>query len=355
MIFAKSIKTARFYRISALVWTLFILYETLITYFIARKFGAFGDYVNSYMVNILIFYVNANIVLPYSYKKPKYILFLLILLEFVLSTLFKFAMVAGFLYLGLTHENPFNDLVLLITKSTWRFIYFMGLSTGYWFALNIIVQRKEISDLENNKLVNELNKQQLEKKLVDSEVAYLKSQINPHFLFNTLNFLYNSSIRTSPELSKPILLLADIMRYALTETPQNGKVDLSDEVEQIISFIAINQYRYDHNLNLSFDISGDSGDFKILPLILLTPVENIFKYADLKSAEYPAKIKLELINNQLQFMISNKKLKTRRAVKSHGIGLKNLKLRLDTYYPNTHHIDISENDDQYIFELQLTL
>jgi len=277
------------------------------------------------------------------------------LLLLVLSSVLKFAIIEGFLYLKITPDDPFKNPVLLIAQTIWRYIYFIGLSTGYWFALNIIVQRKEISDLEKSKLIDQLNKQQLEKKLVDSEVAYLKSQINPHFLFNTLNFLYNSSMTNSPELSKPILLLADIMRYALTETTENGKVDLSDEIEQIISFIALNQFRFDHKLQLSFDISGESGNFKILPLILLTPVENIFKYADLKNIIHPVKINLDIKGNQLQFKISNKKLSKRSAVKSHGVGLKNLKLRLDAYYPNAHNIQIAENDDSYIFELEITL
>ncbi|MBB6501565.1 sensor histidine kinase [Pedobacter cryoconitis] len=209
--------------------------------------------------------------------------------------------------------------------------------------------------MEKSKLLDQLNHQKLEKQLIDSEIAYLKSQINPHFLFNTLNFLHNSAIRTSPGLSKPILLLSDIMRYALTEVPLNGKVDLAEEIEQIASFIDLNQFRFDHNLQLSFTITGNTGNLKIIPLILLTPVENIFKYADLKNYENPVKINLDIDDNKLQFTITNRKLRTRRTVMSHGLGLKNLKLRLDAYYLDNHHIQIVENADTYSFKLQITL
>lgn len=277
------------------------------------------------------------------------------MLELIGYLILRYAIAWIYVIIGLSTELPFTMSLDFIARIIYRFIYFFGLSTAYWFALNIITQRKEITDLEKNKLLDQVNNQQLEKKLIDSEVAYLKSQINPHFLFNTLNFLHNSAIKTAPQLTKPILLLSDIMRYALTEIPQNGKVDLSDEIEQIASFIDLNQFRFDHNLQLSFIIIGNTANLQILPLILLTPVENVFKYADLKNTEHPVKINLELNNNELQFTINNRKIRTRKPIHSHGIGLKNLKLRLDAYYPNAHEIQIVETPDDYMFKLQITL
>lgn len=355
MISAKDSKNAKFYRVSILIWVLFMLYESTISYFLSGKSSPIADYVNAYTVNILLFYTNAYLVLPWINKKPIYIGIIAIIVEAAVYIILKFCVAETFFLLSLTKIAPLSNLRIYIIQTIWRFIYFMGLSSGYWFALNIIRQRKEISDLEKNKLMDQLNTQQLEKKLVDSDIAYLKSQINPHFLFNTLNFLYNSTLKEAPNLSQPVLLLSDIMRYALTETPQSGKVNLEDELEQINTFIALNQYRYDHNLNLSLNISGNPENHKILPLILLTPVENIFKYADLKNKEYPAMINIDLKGNLLNFIISNRKLKSKRALRSHGIGLKNLKLRLDVYYADAHHIQVSEDIDNYVFELQLTL
>lgn len=294
-------------------------------------------------------------VLPYVSKKPIYMIILMVLIELIVSTILKFIVSYIIFHFGFDPTDPTKDMYMSFVKTVWRFIYIMGLSTGYWFALSTITHRKEISDLERDQLLAKLDKKELEKQLADSEIAYLKSQINPHFLFNTLNFLYNSAIKTAAELSKPILLLSDIMRYALTDTPQEGKVELDDEIEQVKTFIELNQFRFDHNLQLDFDVSGETDEVKILPLILLTPVENIFKYGDLKNADHPVKINLEMQGNKLNFVTSNKKLKSKRHIASHGIGLKNLQLRLDAYYPNAHHIQITNSEDEYIFELQITL
>lgn len=355
MIFKKTFQNASFYRSSLLAWTILIAYEVLFSYFVAGKFQPPIDYIQAYILNITLFYVNSHFILPKYYKKPIYIIAGLIGLEFIGYTVAKFGVSEIYLYFGANKMTRAEMAHLTLMQSIWRFTYFIGLSTGYWFALNIIIQRKAISDLEKQQLLDSLHKQQLEKQLIDSEVAYLKSQINPHFLFNTLNFLYNSAVKTTPKLGDPILLLSDIMRYALTETPQTGKVELADEIEQINTFITLNQYRYDHNLQLSFIVSGNPGTFKILPLILLTPVENIFKYADLKSEEHPAIINLEITENRLKFRISNKKLKRRRSIVSHGVGIKNLKLRLDVYYQDAYDIQITDNEEDYTFELQLTL
>jgi two-component system LytT family sensor kinase len=355
MIFTKNGKKANFYRSHILLWILFIIYESIITIVVTGKFWTPLDYFNAYFINILLFYVNAHLVLPFSHKKPIYITAALILLELFCFVIIKFSFSWTLFYFGIIAGDPFKSIHTAFSYTVWRFIYFMGLSTGYWFALNTIIERKKVSDLEKNKLLNQLQKEQLEKKLADSEIAYLKSQINPHFLFNTLNFLYNSALKTSAELSEPILLLSDIMRYALTDTSKNGKVDLQDEIEQINTFINLNQFRFDHNLQLAFTVSGNPAGKMILPLVLLTPIENIFKYGDLRNTDHPATIDLVIDEHHLHLKSNNRKLKSRRHIPSHGVGLKNLKLRLDAYYSQAHYIQVSENEDDYIFELQITL
>ncbi|WP_367868097.1 sensor histidine kinase [Pedobacter sp. WC2423] len=355
MIFPPTSKNFKLYRTHAFVWALFIGYESLLIFLLHQPSNSIIDYIFVYAINIIFFYFNTYIIWPLIYKKPIYIGLAFIIMELIGYLILRYAIAWLYVIIGASNVLPFTMSLDFIARITYRFIYFFGLSTAYWFALNIITQRKEITDLEKNKLLDQVSNQQLEKRLIDSEVAYLKSQINPHFLFNTLNFLHNSAIKSAPPLTKPILLLSDIMRYALTEIPQNGKVDLSEEIEQIASFIDLNQFRFDHNLQLSFTIIGNTANLQILPLILLTPVENVFKYADLKNTEHPVKINLELNNNELQFTINNKKIRTRKPIQSHGIGLKNLKLRLDAYYPDTHEIQIIETADDYTFKLQITL
>ncbi|MBB5637923.1 sensor histidine kinase YesM [Pedobacter cryoconitis] len=355
MINALNSKKFKFYRAHVFVWTLFIAYELLLIFLLHLHSSSIIEYIYYYALYIILFYTNSYVVWPQIYKKPIYIGAILILLELIGYMLLRYFF-TGF-SLAFNVPTLLSSTINLdsIARTVYRFLYLFGLSSAYWFALNIITQRKEITDLEKSKLLSQLHHQQLEKQLIDSEVAYLKSQINPHFLFNTLNFLHNTAITTAPQLTRPILLLSDIMRYALTEIPQNGKVELSDEIEQIASFIDLNQFRFDHNLQLSFTITGNTGNLRILPLILLTPVENIFKYADLKNVEHPVKINLDINENKLQFTIYNRKIRTRKPIPSHGIGLKNLKLRLDSYYSDAHEIQIIETADDYTFKLHITL
>ncbi|WP_185960592.1 sensor histidine kinase [Pedobacter westerhofensis] len=355
MIFKNNSRYSRFYLTHLLVWILFILYESLITGILSGKFWTLLDYFNAYFINVALFYVNAHFVLP-NWNRKKYVLtVLMVLLEIACATGIKFYISELSLYLNISSDNPFKNLSSGLALTVWRSIYFVGLSTGYWFALNIIIERKKVSDLEQKELRSQLQKEQLEKKLADSEIAFLKAQINPHFLFNTLNFLYNSSLNSAPQLSEPILLLSDIMRYAITDISKSGKVNLDDEIDQINAFISLNQFRFDHNLQLFFNVSGDTSDISILPLVLLTPVENMFKYGDLKNISHPATIDLVIRENRLHLTSRNRKLKSRKHIPSNGVGLKNLKLRLDAFYSDAHHIHVSDNDDDFIFELQITL
>lgn len=356
MFFATVFKNTRTFQIHTLIWILYIIYETSLNIFMFGTPWRLLTYVNSYLINILIFYINTWLLIRFAETRAVVVTAGIIIIEILLLSLAKIGLSYSFYQIGWDKINVLKEpFSALYAKSVWRSIYFAGLSTGYWFALSIIRHRKEISDLENSRLLSKLETERLEKKLVLSEIAYLKSQINPHFLFNTLSFLYNRAMQKVADLSEPILLLSDLMRYALTDTTQTGKVALDDEIEQIRTFIELNQYRFDHQLNIGFEVTGETGSEQILPLALLTPVENIFKYAELRDKEFPVKIMLRIQNNKLYFSCDNKKLKSKLHIVSHGVGLTNLKLRLDAYYPDNYTIDISETADSFTFKLQLTL
>jgi two-component system LytT family sensor kinase len=332
-------------------WTVFITYELILGYYLANKFSSFWDYVGHYALYIGLFYFNAHIVFSYALNDKRRNYFLLILFifgEFVLYILLK----EGLYYL----YHIFNVYIYpadanqkrFLLDSIWRWVYFTFLSTGYWFALTTIKNRAKIADLENLKLKNELQNQILEKSLLTSENAYLKSQINPHFLLNTLNFLYNSIAKFSEKTADSVLLLSDIMRYALTSTDADGKVRLDQEIDNIESFLKLNKARFNQRLCIDYEIDGDTSGLRIIPLVLITFVENIFKYADLLNTTNPAKISIQIIENTLIFCTYNLKRKSVQ-FDSHGIGIKNVKSRLDAYYQYELIIDDSE------FEYKLTL
>lgn len=195
--------------------------------------------------------------------------------------------------------------------------------------------------------VFEAQKLQLEKEKSEADFNFLKAQINPHFLHNTLNFLYAKSLPHSNELSEGILTLSDMMRYALNQGNQKeGKAPLKDEVEHVNNMIRINQLRFDNQLNIQFTAEGSLEHKLIAPLVLITIIENAFKHGDLKNPDHPVEIKLKVNGNSLDFFCRNKK-KTGPKQPSTGIGLENIRNRLELTYGEHQHFTVKDEPDFY--------
>ena len=194
---------------------------------------------------------------------------------------------------------------------------------------------------------------QLEVEKSSANLNFLKAQINPHFLHNTLNFLYAKSLPYSPELSEGILTLSDIMRYALSEgNARDGKAPLKDEIEHVWNVIKINQLRFSNKLNVEFIVTGLVDGVTIIPFVLITIVENAFKHGDLKTEAHPIEIKLEVYNNSLKFRCRNKKKNGPKEL-STGVGLDNIRKRLDLAYGNNYHFDVKDEPDFYTTQLTI--
>jgi len=336
-------------------WFVFILYELVLGYYIANRFSSFWDYAGHYALYISLFYFNAHVVFSSTIndkRKNYFLLGVFIIGEFALYILLK----AGVYYLyhifNVTIIPADSDPQRFIADSIWRGVYFTFLSTGYWFALSTIKNQAKIADLEKLRLKNEIQNQLLEKSLLTAENAYLKSQINPHFLLNTLNFLYNSVAKLSDKAADSILLLSDIMRYALTSTDADGKVRLEQETDNIESFIKLNQARFNERLSIDFKFTGDVQGLRIIPLVLITFVENVFKYGDLLNPSNPAKIDINVDGNILNFSTYNIKRKSVQ-YESHGIGIQNVKNRLDLYHEYVLVINDGDLDYKLILNVKL--
>lgn len=222
----------------------------------------------------------------------------------------------------------------------------LGLSLLISYLTYLRDERKQRKILEEQKMQLEVEKSQ-------ANFNFLKAQINPHFLHNTLNFLYAKSLPYSTELSEGILTLSDIMRYALSEgNAKDGKAPLRDEIEHVRNVIKINQLRFSNKLNVDFDVEGVVNGAMIIPFVLITLVENAFKHGDLKSTDHPIDIKLRIKGNQLYFICRNKK-KTGPKELSTGIGLDNIKKRLDLAYSNHYSFLVKDEAETYTTELTI--
>lgn len=220
-------------------------------------------------------------------------------------------------------------------------------STAFSLLIAYLVFLRD--DRKQRKVLEE-QKMQLEVEKSQANLSFLKAQINPHFLHNTLNFLYAKSLPYSPELSEGILTLSDIMRYALGPAAKEGKVMLKDEIEHVRNVIKINQLRYSNNLNVHFAVNGLVNGALVVPFILITIVENAFKHGDLKSPENPINISLDILNGKLQFVCRNRKKGGPKEI-STGIGLDNIKKQLDLTYGRNYSLNVKDEAEFYTTEL----
>jgi two-component system, LytTR family, sensor kinase len=202
---------------------------------------------------------------------------------------------------------------------------------------------------------DEQKRDEIIKERISTELVYLKQQINPHFLFNTLNNLYSLSIK-NPELTpEAILKVSSILRYTLYK-PDNSMAPLSEAIEIINAYIDIQKMRSKNNLPVTYNLTGETNDYKIEPFILLPLVENAFKYGMADINESFINIQITISLDKLKFIVENKKSFLAEPDPEHsGIGLKNIKRRLDLVYPDCHEFRIEDKDDIFSVYLELPL
>jgi LytS/YehU family sensor histidine kinase len=208
--------------------------------------------------------------------------------------------------------------------------------------------------MENGKLRQENQRAELERNLMKAQNAYLQSQLNPHLLFNTLSFIYNAVRKLSNSASEAILLLSDMMRYSLSEAGVDGKVSLENEVDHIKNMIRLNQLRFNEWLTINLSTIGSFNNEVIIPLLLLSFIENIYKHGDITDADNPAKIVIACEDHVLEMTCSNKKAKS-IPVKGWGIGIDNARARLNIHYPDRYTLTVAEKDLQYSVVLIINL
>jgi sensor histidine kinase YesM len=191
------------------------------------------------------------------------------------------------------------------------------------------------------------------KKLTEMELQLLKSQLNPHFYFNTLNNLYGLAMISPKKAPDAILKLSDIMEYVIYDC-RNDKVPLQKELRFITSYIELERLRYEGNANIMLDIYGEPGEASISPLLLIQFIENAFKHGmELHKSDCYLHIRILLDNDRLQFEAANSIKGATNG--SGGVGLSNVKKRLDMLYPGRHELNICSGQQVFTVTLSLQL
>ena len=202
---------------------------------------------------------------------------------------------------------------------------------------------------------NERKQRELTETKLTTELAYLRSQINPHFLFNTLNNIFSIAQRDkNEEVAMSISRLSGLMRYTLNEG-SNNFVSLKTEIDHLQDFIGLARMRYtSEEANVNFMVSGDVEDVLIAPMILSPFIENAFKYG-VKIHEHSAvEIQITVSNKEIRFLCRNAIYKTEGVSNdSSGIGLLNVKRRIELLYPGRNSLNISDSGACFVVDLVL--
>jgi LytS/YehU family sensor histidine kinase len=203
--------------------------------------------------------------------------------------------------------------------------------------------------------LKEQKNMELQKQNIASQLQLLKAQVHPHFLFNTLNNIYSHTQVASPEAPKLVAGLSDMLRYILYECNQ-PLVPLHKELKMLQDYIALEKIRYNEGLDLSIDLPHDDESLMIAPLLLLPLVENCFKHGTSQVIDHPwVSLTISINGNQMKMKLVNAKAGGEKKRSSQGIGINNVRTRLELIYPSKHELRLSDTEDAFIVSLNLEL
>lgn len=292
---------------------------------------------------LLVVYLNLRLLIPKILQKNK-------VLWYAIS-------IVGLIVLGIkANEFTFNYLSDIIFPQYYFISYYEFQELAYFFIIYWAVSTL----LKFSKAwftLNEARKklQRLEAEKLKAELKGLKSQVNPHFLFNALNSIYALALDNEKHTPTAILKLSEVLRYMLYESNE-PTVPLEQEVKYLKDYIEVQEIRLEADAFIDFQIVGNIKKVEIAPLLLIPFVENGFKHG-LKSdiTQKKLTIILEVNEQQIIFKTINYKGEKDETIKSSGIGLENVKRRLDLIYPNTHELKIHEETDFFKIDLMINI
>lgn len=315
-------------KIHVLCWTIYIVYELLVSFVFEVGEYNYATYTFFYILCIFIFYFHGDRVIPFffrlSSKKRWWLIPLIIVLEQIvflsLATLINYFLE----FLGL-RKTAFVFSFRYLVSALWRPFLFMLYGTGYFFLKRYITTAKE-------KAWQTVELEHLNTQLALLERDFLRAQTSPHLLFNTLSFVKYAAKNNPDHADEAIRRLSDILRFSIDRT-KDGLISLEKEILQVENMVRINQLRFGDNLHLHYDSEVEDKTVKILPLVLITLVENLFKHGNMSNPQYPATISIEskdgFVTVETYNLINTGYLLQKEPS---GSGLLSLQLRLEKYY-----------------------
>ena len=339
-----------------IVWTIIIL----IALYLHNSFGGgnvlrlYGFYLHTLSAAI-IFYVGYLWLVPRYFVKNKQLTYLLILVAFILLTHYIATYIErtflndpiadakfreAMKMLNGKDEGPKNGALFGFLS---HFITSMLLS-GFAIGLGVMEKLKQ----------NEKKQKELEKEKLNSELAFLKNQVSPHFFFNTLNNIYSLIGIDGPTAQESVLKLSKLMRYLLYES-EHGETRMSHEIDFMNNYIDLMKLRLSPKIELLVDFPEEFSDFTISPLLFVPFIENAFKHGVSHRERSFIHIRMTIENEQINFVSENSIGKSSQPgdMQHSGIGLENVKKRLNLLFPEKHKLTIENNET--VFRVNLSI
>ncbi|WP_062060992.1 sensor histidine kinase [Aquimarina longa] len=326
-------------------WIIYFLFNVI------RWGSYFNDYWYSLKSNLVEFplhialvYFNLYYLVPKYIFKKKYVYYVLFLL---LSLAIHYILRSGL-------------NLLLVTEDIWPevrgrhapfgFNHIMAVAIGELYVVGLTSAIKYTVDF---RIMHNKNRQLMELQY-KTELKYLKAQIQPHFFFNTLNSLYALSLKKSDLAPNLILKLSDFMRYVIYETSKK-KLPLIQEIDHIDNYIELEKMRYGDRVTSTIDIIGDIDGVKVVPMLFLPFIENAFKHGLDNNDSMNLEISFKRHSNELIFISSNNYEEKSKSKKPDGIGIKNIKRRLEILYSKKFALEIVQKNNKYSILLKIPI
>ena len=328
--------------IHILFWFIIISLNVSFKIFSPQPFSSEWISTHTYktILEFIDFYIFYSIIIPRLFIRRNYLKFSIATILYIpgYSLLYGYSMNYLEIKLGLV-ENFQNIYLVIAIYYTVLYIFLGGL-----FKLAV-----EGYKTQQQKIL-------LEKQNVKSELALLRSQVNPHFLFNTLNTIHSFVNNNHQKAARAVIKLSDIMRYMLYEAARE-KITLDKEIEYLNSYVTLQNFRLEKSRFVEFKLKGKTSGILIPPMLFTPFVENAFKHGKKKGKETGITIDFEVNNNMVLFEITNDidPVKSEELIRSEGFGLKNVRRRLELLYPHKHELEIIEKDNNFTVRLQIEL
>ncbi|WP_158569010.1 sensor histidine kinase [Chitinophaga silvisoli] len=296
-----------------------------------------GDTAVKYSIAALIFYSCSLFIFPKFFNYSRWYLLLPFMLILLVISFIGRELCSNYLYpLWMTDKSPYTHGESFIMHLWWYSQYSIW-GWVYWYAKENIRKKWETTKLE--------------KEIILSDFNALKAQVDPHFLYNTLNYFYSKALDVSEPLADAIVDLSDVMRYSIEKKEdENGQVLLIDEIYNIEKLLSLFNYRFNDLGQVIYSKSGNLDKLRVPPYILTIPIENVLKHGD-TTQEIIIDIDYDQLSSSLLIYIANSK--NVKEASSTGIGLENLKKRLHYHYGDKQKLTV--NEDAQFFEITIEI